>query len=47
MHYRKISHIVAQTAKDYGIPYNAQGSFFRAVFNHAKMLKMLGRYQTI
>lgn len=43
VHYRKISPIVEQTAKDFGLRYNLQPTFFKAVLSHAKMLKALGR----
>lgn len=42
IHYKKISKIVKQTAKEYGIPYNELPSFTSAVWNHAKMLRKLG-----
>lgn len=44
VHYRKIAGIVKETAKDFGIPYNVQPSFVRAVVSHGKMLRQLGRY---
>jgi linoleoyl-CoA desaturase len=44
VHYRKISSIVKQAASDFGIPYNVQPSFVKAVWSHGKMLKQLGRY---
>lgn len=43
IHYKKISKIVRETAKEYGIPYNVQPSFTAAIWNHGKMLKKLGR----
>ncbi len=42
IHYRKIAPIVEQTAKEFGIPYNRQESFFSAIKEHFKMLKVLG-----
>lgn len=47
IHYRKISKIVRQTAKEYGLPYHVQGNFIKALIHHGRMLKMLGRYDTI
>ena len=44
VHYRKIASIVKETARDFGIPYNVQPNFIRAVWSHGKMLKQLGRY---
>ena len=43
VHYRKISHIVAQTAKEYGLPYHNEHNFISAVGEHFKMLRHLGR----
>ncbi|MCW3071082.1 MAG: acyl-CoA desaturase [Bacteroidetes bacterium] len=43
IHYRKISPIVEQTAKDFGLRYNLQPSFYRAMVSHTRMLKALGR----
>lgn len=43
IHYRKISKIVSETAKEYGIPYNTEPTFLSAIRKHAKMLYQLGR----
>ena len=43
VHYRYIAPIVQSTAADFGLPYHVQPSFFRALREHAKMLKKLGR----
>ncbi|MBL7898999.1 MAG: acyl-CoA desaturase [Crocinitomicaceae bacterium] len=43
VHYRKIASIVQKTALEYGIPYNTEPSFFKALRNHVRMLKSLGR----
>ncbi len=42
VHYRKISKIIAETAKDYNLPYYVNENFFVAVWRHLKMLRMLG-----
>lgn len=42
IHYRKISKIIAQTAKDYDLPYYVNENFFVAVWRHLKMLRTLG-----
>jgi linoleoyl-CoA desaturase len=42
VHYRKISKFVKETAQKYGLPYHVQQSFFSAIGNHARMLKILG-----
>ncbi len=43
VHYKKISKIVKETAKEYGIPYYSHPTFFSALSGHTKMLKQLGR----
>ena len=43
VHYKKIAPIVEKTAKEYGLPYNVQGSFLKALINHTQMLYALGR----
>src|SRR5690606_40660387 len=40
-HYREISKIVSATAQEFGIKYNQQKSFARAIWEHGKMLKSL------
>jgi linoleoyl-CoA desaturase len=42
IHYRKISHIVERTAREYGLPYNMKASFREAIRSHLRMLKALG-----
>jgi linoleoyl-CoA desaturase len=43
VHYRKIGHIVRQTANDFGLPYRSIPTFFEALSMHATMLKELGK----
>ncbi|XOV66242.1 MAG: fatty acid desaturase family protein [Fluviicola sp.] len=43
VHYRKISHIVRETAFEYNLPYHSYATFLEALRGHAKMLKNLGR----
>ncbi|TNE56145.1 MAG: acyl-CoA desaturase [Bacteroidetes bacterium] len=43
-HYKKIARIVAQTAKEYNLPYISQKTFWQALREHTRMLKNLGRY---
>ncbi len=43
VHYRKLSPIVEQTAREFGVPYNVKGNFVRAIFSHFRTLKALGR----
>ncbi|GAA0894816.1 acyl-CoA desaturase [Fulvivirga kasyanovii] len=45
VHYRKLSRIVAETAKEYGIPYHIKKTFVAAVWDHIKMLYQLGRME--
>ena len=47
VHYRKLSAIVKETAKEFGIPYNVQPNFIRAVWSHGKMLRNLGRHDAL
>jgi len=43
VHYRKLAPIVRATAKQYGLPYHLQPTFLRALLEHARMLKRLGK----
>ncbi len=43
IHYKKISGIVQQTAREYGIPYHTKRTLAGAVWDHIKMLRELGR----
>ncbi|MDP5169472.1 MAG: acyl-CoA desaturase [Bacteroidia bacterium] len=43
IHYKKLSKIVAETAKEHGLPYNVQGNFIDALRKHGQILKSLGR----
>lgn len=43
VHYRKISHIVRETAFEYNLPYYSYKTFADALFEHGKMLYRLGR----
>lgn len=45
IHYKKISKIVKATAEEYGLPYKSYPNFFKAIGEHAKMLKQLGTYK--
>ncbi len=42
VHYKDLSHIVADTAREYGIPYNSKRTFLGAIQDHARMLHRLG-----
>jgi linoleoyl-CoA desaturase len=43
VHYKNISKIVRQTAKEFGLKYNVQSNLFHALSGHARLLKSLGR----
>ena len=43
IHYRSLSDIVKDTAREHGIPYNEYPTFFGAVNSHFKVLRLLGR----
>lgn len=43
VHYRHISPIVERTAREFGVPYNENRTFFAAIASHVRMLKALGR----
>lgn len=45
VHYRKLSPIVADTAKEYGIPYHTKKTFLGAIRDHTMMLRQLGKMQ--
>jgi linoleoyl-CoA desaturase len=47
IHYPKIAPIVAQTAREYGIPYNVQPTFGQALMSHVRKLKELGQTNTV
>lgn len=43
VHYKRISGIVAETAREYGLPYYSQKNFLHAVRAHSQWLYQLGR----
>lgn len=45
IHYRKVSHIVMQTAQEYGLPYHIKKTFIAAIADHVRMLKHLGKHE--
>ena len=47
VHYPKISHIVKETAKEFGVIYHCKPSFWVALKEHAKMLRYLGQQKTL
>lgn len=42
VHYKDLSKIVKATAKEFGVPYHSEPTFFSAIRSHGKMLKKLG-----
>lgn len=46
VHYPKISTIVKQTAKEFGLPYNEYPNTRKAIASHFRMLKQLGQQPT-
>ena len=47
VHYRKLSRIVSETAKEYGIPYRIEKTFISAVWSHLMLLRQLGRMELV
>lgn len=43
VHYKDISHIVENTAKEFGVQYREHRTFFSAIGSHIRVLKALGR----
>ncbi len=46
VHYKKLTRIVSDTAAEFGMPYHVKKSFAHAIWDHTKMLKLLGRKET-
>jgi len=47
IHYRELAAIVQQKAKEFGLPYHVNKSFFGAVGEHVRMLKLLGTNENV
>ncbi len=47
IHYQKIAAIVQEKAKEFGMPYHVNRSFGSAVWQHIRMLKLLGTVESI
>jgi len=43
VHYKKLSCVVQETAREFGLPYYCQPTFVHAVVAHMRMLRQLGR----
>ena len=42
VHYKNLTNIVADTAKEFGMPYHVKKNLFQAIGDHIKMLRSLG-----
>ncbi|MDX1545105.1 MAG: acyl-CoA desaturase [Christiangramia sp.] len=47
VHYRQISKIVEDTAREFGIPYHSKKTFIGAIADHTKMLRLLGKKNAV
>ena len=47
VHYKNLTKIVSDTAKEFGMPYHVKKSFAHAIIDHVKMLRWLGQKQTV
>jgi linoleoyl-CoA desaturase len=47
VHYRKLSKIVKETAREFNLPYHSQPSFLKAIWVHGQMLKELGKPEPV
>lgn len=47
VHYKKLSCIVAKTAKEYGVPYHSKPTFLCAIRDHITMLRKLGKMEVV
>ncbi len=47
VHYKELSKIVVDTAKEYGMPYHSNQTFFTAIQAHVTMLRQLGNMPQI
>jgi len=47
VHYKNLTKIVSDTAKEFGMPYHVKKSMFHAICAHTKMLRLLGEKQEV
>ena len=47
VHYKNLRTIVSETAKEFGMPYHVKSSFIHAIWDHTKMLRLLGKKQKV
>jgi len=45
VHYPRLAPIVRSVTRAFGLPYNVQPTFFKALADHVRMLKKLGRQE--
>jgi len=45
VHYKELSKIVSETAKEYDMPYNSNRTFLDAIKVHAQMIHKLGNME--
>lgn len=43
VHYKALTHIVSETAREFGMPYHVNKSFLSAIKRHINMLRLLGK----
>ena len=43
VHYKSLTNIVAETAREFGMPYHVKKSMVHALMDHVKMLRVLGK----
>ena len=47
VHYKKLTNIVADTAREFGMPYHVKKYVLHALVDHTKMLRILGKKQVL
>jgi len=47
VHYKELTQIVSETAREYGMPYHVKKSLVHAIWDHTKMLRLLGKKQEV
>ena len=47
VHYKKITKIVSETAKEFNMPYHVKKSIMHAIWDHTKMLRLLGKKEKV
>ena len=47
VHYKKLTKIVEETAQEFGMPYHVKRSIGHAIWDHTKMLRLLGQKQKV